>query len=126
MNVKIDIFYNKAENNGVCVGFVSQYFQSNKYIVTLGNLANESEIRLHPNDSFIGQVKSTESQSENYIDAKDCFLKNVEKFCEVIPLTSIQKDNKIVSEWEKIIISLPLSSSLYADFLTKKVHIKSV
>lgn len=125
MNVKIDVFYNKAENNGICIGFISQYFQSNKYIVTLGNLANESEIRLYPNDSFIGQVKSTESQPENYIDAKDCFLKNVEKFYEVIPLTSIQKDNKIVSEWEKIIISLPLSSSLYADFQSYKQNLSA-
>lgn len=124
MNVKIDVFYNKADNNGVCIGFVSQYFQPNKYIMTLGSLANESEIRQHSND-FIGQTKSTESQLENYIDAKDCFLKNVEKFCEVIPLTSIQKDNKIVAEWERIIISLPKSSSLYADFQSYKQNLSA-
>lgn len=125
MNIKVDVFYNKADNNGVCIGFVSQYFQSNKYIVALGNITNDSEIKQHSSDSFVGHTLNPDKQSESYISAKDCFIENVEKFCEVIPLTSIQKDNKIIAEWEKIIVSLPQSSSLYADFQSYKQNLSA-
>ena len=132
MNVNIDVFYNKAENEGDCIGFVSQHFKSNKYIVSLGAQTNYSEGPQYTNDNIVGEEQVKYSQQKSYIDAKECFLKNVESFCEVIPLTLIQKENIIVTEWENIILSLPQSSSLYDDFQNYKhnmsawlLHLKS-
>lgn len=132
MNIKINVFYNKADSHSICIGFVSQYFQSNKYIVFLDLSTEDSIEMLQHHNSKLDNSENNEKSKENPPDAKDCFIRNIDKFAELIPLTSIQKNKKIVAEWEETILSIQQSSALYADFLNYKqnldvwlLHLKS-
>lgn len=137
METKINVFYNKADEHSICVGFVSQHFQPSKYVISLNHFCGgDQEI----NTTHIHKESDEdthESQKNEYTNAKDCFINNIDKFEKLILLTSIRREigesaEKVSADWENAILSIRQSNSLHAEFLKYKqnldawlLHLKS-
>lgn len=125
METKINVFYNKADEHNICVGFVSQHFQPSKYVISLNHFCGgDQEI----NATYIHRESDEETHECPPIEqtnAKDCFINNIDKFAELIPLTSIRKTNSMSAEWENVILSIQHSGPLYAEFIKYKHNMEA-
>lgn len=111
-SAKINVFYNIIDSETVCVGFVSQKFESFKVDVKVVDPEIQTKIAQENGDSFISDITAKEIFTSNYIN--------------FTPLIPELLTDKLSDEWENVIKLIPNSQNLFKLYISYKYNPKGL
>lgn len=106
IQVKVDVFFNKTEENDVCIGFLSQKYAPLKYNCGINSAVAHNKQSASFNKTDIGKS----------FTAKDVFLENYQEFGEILSMSHLRNDSENVIEWGMCIAKIPDSDILLKEF----------